>query len=379
MTVAFLTSRHIPEDDRIFHHMAVTLVRADHTVVVISSRGEAGGEKRGVLFHSFNGTHSSRQVRQQRFLQFLHETDPRLIICADPFAVHTAHKYKKQSRKVVRILYDVTEWYPSKKELSRHTLPVRILLFPGYLLYNLRAGAWADAFLFGEWYKSRPFRFLFPRKKHLFLSYYPALTHIPYTPAVHPEEVLHLSYSGKLSREKGFQHFLEVMALLGTKRPQLQISVTVVGEHENDREKKEAERKMAEMPENVRFTFFPFLDYHSYLEKISTTDIYMDLRRRDPENQRCLPIRLFYAAAFGRPVVYSDLKAIRKEVEVDPFGFLVDPGDTAPVTAILEKYLDDTALYLRHAGNARRLAEERYNWQALQEDFISFCNQTADA
>jgi len=379
MTVAILTSRHIPEDDRLFHHLAVTLAEAGHESVVISSRGEEERkeEKKGVRIRAFDGSSMRRRERRDLFTEILGATHPAGVICADPFSVHTAHAYRKRSKEPLRILYDITEWYPSKKELSRHFWLVSVLLFPAYLLYNLRAAARTDAFIFGEWYKSRPFRKLFPRKEYLFLPYYPDLRYVPYSQPTFSGKTLRLTYNGKLSREKGFGHFLDVVRRLGERRPELEIEVKVIGGYAGGREKKILEEKQREMPAQVHFSFFPFLEYHKFLHTIRDIDLFFDLRKDDPENRRCLPIRIFLYAALGRPVLFTDLKALRREVATEHFGYLVDPRDTPAIVRLVERYLDDRQLYLTHCREARRIAEERYNWSAVRGDFLTFLEKTA--
>ncbi len=373
MTVVFLTSRHLPRDDRIFFHMAMTLAEAGHRPVVISSRGgEERTEERGVVIRSFDGNRLSRKTRKEHFLKILHQFTPDVVICADPFAVHTARHFRKTSGSSCRIIYDVTEWYPSKKDLAAHGWLGRLLVFPGYLFYNVLAGMRTDAFIFGEWYKSRPFRRLFPRKDHLFLPYWPDLRYIPYKPATAPKDELFLTYSGKLSREKGFGHFLDVVKALAGKRPYLRIRVRVIGWYADEKEQQFMEEKIAALPPSVETTFESFMPFADYLEAIRDTHLFLDLRATDPENQRCLPIRIFYYAAFGRPVIYSDLKAIRREVDINGFGFLADPGDTGGIVQLIERYLDDEDLYLTHCKNARRLAEQKYNWALVKDDLIAF-------
>lgn len=376
MTCVFLTTRHLPGDERIFHHMAVTLAGAGHTAVVASSMEEKEGVHEGVLVRSFDGTSMSRKEKKNVFVSLLKEIQPDLIICSEPFTVHIASCYKKQHRKEVTLIYDITEWFPSKKDLFRHTMLSGILLAPAYLIYNLLAAARTDAFIFGEWYKSRPYRLLFGRKKHLFLGYYPDLRYIPYTEPSPLQDELRLSYSGTLSSEKGFGNFLEVVKALGEKRPGLNITVRVVGQYAGEKEKKMLTEKIAGMPENVQVASFPFLEFHAFLQTIKNTDIFLDLRKDDPENQRCLPIKVFYYAAFGRPVIYSDLKALRREVETGLFGYLVRPRDAATVVTILEGYLDDPQLYLSHCRNARLLAQERYNWPAVSGGFVTFLEKS---
>jgi len=330
----------------------------------------------GVLFRAFDDQHLTWKEKKARFLAALQEVVPDRIIATGPFTLNIACRYRRSSTGKVKVIYDVTEWFPSKKELLRPSLFLRIVLFPGYLFYNFFAAARTDAFIFGEWYKSRPYRHLFPRKKHLFLGYYPDLRYIPYVRPVALKDKLRLSYSGKLSREKGFGNFLDAVRTLSLRRPQLEIEVKVIGWYAGRGEEKILTSLIAALPEKVKVISFPFLEFHRFPEEIKDTDVFLDLRSDDAENRRCLPIKIFYYAAFGRPVIYSDLKAIRREVETDRFGFLVKPGDTVQVTELLEKYLEDPVLYLAHCRNARRLAEERYNWDAVKDDFISFLEKT---
>jgi glycosyltransferase involved in cell wall biosynthesis len=188
--------------------------------------------------------------------------------------------------------------------------------------------------------------------------------------------MLRLTYNGKLSREKGFGRFLDVVRMLAERRPALVIRVKVIGWYADEREKKILEKKQADMPGRVRITHHPFLEYHEFLQMIRDVDLFFDLRRGDPENQRCLPIRIFLYAALGRPVIFTNLKALRREVETARFGRLVNPRDTAAVVRLVEEYLDDRQLYLAHCREARRLAEERYNWSAVSGHFITFLEKT---
>jgi glycosyltransferase involved in cell wall biosynthesis len=74
----------------------------------------------------------------------------------------------------------------------------------------------------------------------------------------------------------------------------------------------------------------------------------------------------------GRPVIISDLKAIRKETEINKFGFLVKPQDSESIVQIISGYLNDQDLYYQHCKNARVLAEEFYNWEKIEPQFINF-------
>ena len=76
-----------------------------------------------------------------------------------------------------------------------------------------------------------------------------------------------------------------------------------------------------------------------YLELIKDTDIFMDLRSIDFENSHCLPIKLYYYIALERPIIFSNLKAISKSINIQKFGKLVDPTDSNKIAKIILIYV----------------------------------------
>ena len=73
-----------------------------------------------------------------------------------------------------------------------------------------------------------------------------------------------------------------------------------------------------------------------------------------------------------RPVIYTDLKTIRKEIEIDSFGYLVNPEDSKKIAELITNYQNNESLYYSHCSNAKDLYELKYNWKILEENFIRF-------
>jgi len=71
-------------------------------------------------------------------------------------------------------------------------------------------------------------------------------------------------------------------------------------------------------------------------------------------------------------VIYSDLKAIRKEVEIEKFGYLVKPDEHQKIALKIMQYLDNHELYYKHSKAARTLAETQYNWAEIKGGFVDF-------
>ncbi len=147
----------------------------------------------------FAGDDLKKREKISRFCDTLYSFRPELIICSEPLPVIAANRYKKKYATKCRILYDITEWYPSGKNLVPFHPLLRPAIFIKLLIFNIYATSYADAFIFGEWYKSRPYRFLFPGKPFKFITYYPDLKYVKYNNATLTDGRLRLSFAGKIN------------------------------------------------------------------------------------------------------------------------------------------------------------------------------------
>ena len=76
------------------------------------------------------------------------------------------------------------------------------------------------------------------------------------------------------------------------------------------------------------------------------------------------PIKLFEAMGAGRPILVSDLPAMREVIEHERTGLLVEAGDAEAWAAAIERLRGDRLLASRLAANARTEAT-RYSWEAM--------------
>ena len=136
MNIAFLTSGHEPFDDRIFYNMARTL-SAGNNVSIISSRQELTDVADGININCFEGNELPKRDKIRKFTEYLADFKPSVIICSEPLPVLAANLYSKKTYGKIRIIYDITEWYPSKKNLIPHSLLIRWFIFLKLLIFNL--------------------------------------------------------------------------------------------------------------------------------------------------------------------------------------------------------------------------------------------------
>ncbi len=371
-----LTSGHLPFDDRIYYHMARSLSESHNIVEIVSSKVNITDSSRGIRFNCFSGDDLSKRHKINCFKERLADFEPVVIICSEPLTVLAAKKYKKRIPGHVKIIYDITEWYPSGKNLGDQKIPIRWLSFMKLLVFNIWVSGSADAFIFGEWYKSRPYRWLFPGKPHAFVSSYPHLKYIDHCDPELRDGKLRLCYSGKISMEKGYGNFFKAINRLSELRNDINIELKIIGWYETEKDREQCEKLFSDLNSNIAMLRYERQEFDAFLELIRKTDIFVDLRSASFESQNSLPVKLFYYAAFGRPVIFTDLKSIRKELEMARFGFPVDPLNTDQVVLSLLTYINDPGLYYEHCKNALNIAETKFNWQIIESRFLEFVTST---
>jgi glycosyltransferase involved in cell wall biosynthesis len=372
-TVAFLTSSHSPFDDRIFYHQAQAIAKL-YKVVIISSAENISETFENISVLSDNSCGSDRKKKIEFFKQSLNQFSPELIICSEPLPIIAALKYKKTVLQKVKIIYDVTEWYPSKKNLEGLPLHQQILSFLKLLIVNLYASSRCDGFIFGEHYKSLIYRFLFGYKKWEMVSYYPDLKYINYQESkLNPDKIC-LGYTGKISEEKGIRNFFAVAVALKRKRPETKVKLKIIGWCLDLTEKTIFE-KLCREAENLEIEILGKQNFETFSDQLHDVDILFDLRNLDFENNHCLAIKVFYYAACGKPVIYSDIKAIKRVIDVNKFGYFINPTDSEMIADRIISYIEYPDLYRQHSRIARELAVEKYHWGTIEPQFVEFISK----
>ncbi len=350
MKIAFSLMIHNSDDDRVSYQEAASLQRVGDEVSI---------------FSAYEQKEKSREEKSKWLLQKLIEDKPDVIVCDTPISVKVACKAKKSIGKNVRVIYDITEWYPSKKNL-RNVSGVK-KYFRAILLSfaSILAGLLTDAFIYGEYYKSFPFRILFFWKPSAMVSYYASKNVVKQIePKATLQEECVLYYSGNLTKEKGYNRVVSVAQRVATLRPEVSFKLRIVSANKPD--------EMV-LPENLKIESAGWMSFPQFCATVGEGDLYMDLRDNDVENSHCLPIKLFYYMMAGRPMIYSNLKAIQKGVpEFDEIGCMSEPDDEEKITAFILKCVDNPNFYRQLCQNSLNLSSQRYNWENIENQFVKF-------
>lgn len=367
--ILFLTSSHRFDDDRIFFHQAKELFKNGFSIKICSLSSEFSGEIEGIQIESFSILETSIQNKIQAFKKVINSFDPDLIICSEPIAVIAAKDFVK--RKNIHLVYDITEWYPSMRMVERFSFPMKFVHAIKFFLVQLYAGFLSSHYIFGEETKKFPLAYLFPFKKKLTSPYYPDDVYIHQKINNLSPNKITLCYTGQFSEEKGIGNFFEAIDCLRKKKPELEIKILLVGGARKEKDEHYFQKLLSKYQfQNIAIS--KPTSFESFTSSYADADICFDLRRLNFENHHCLPIKIFYYIASGKPVIYTDLKATRIHMDVSKFGHLVDPKDSNAISDHIIKYIENPEIYSAHAHQAIVEYEKNYNWNAIKDDFVDF-------
>lgn len=373
--VLFLTTSHSYNDDRIFYHQAKALRDNGYEVKICSLYADYKGVIDGIEIESYAVLEESIEKKMETFRKVCDNFQPQTIICSEPLAVVASKKFVKEYN--ASCIYDVTEWYPSMSMLQKYRFPTKIIKAVKFSLIQLYAGFLSTHFIFGETTKKFPLAYFFGFKKQMILPYYPDSFYIKESIKQLDADAITLCYTGQISKDKGIENFFNAVDKLRQKLPTLHIKILIIGStvEKND------ELYFSALLKKYSFNTVELrkpVTFERFTEAFAAADICFDLREINFENNHSLPIKLFYFMGAGKPVIYSNLKGIRKNMGSLSFGSLVDPHNTDAISEVILNYIRNPELYDLYALNARKEFEEKYNWSTIKESFVDFVKRSID-
>ncbi|TZF93168.1 glycosyltransferase family 4 protein [Chryseobacterium panacisoli] len=373
--VLFLTTSHSYNDDRIFYHQAKALRDNGYEVKICSLYAAYEGVIDGIEIESYAVLEESTEKKMETFRKVCENFKPQIIICSEPLAVVASKKFVKEHD--ASCIYDVTEWYPSMSMLQKYPFPANIIQAVKFSLIQWYAGFLSTHFIFGETTKKFPLAYFFCFKKQMILPYYPDPVYIHENIKKLEPGTITLCYTGQISKDKGIGNFFNALDRLRQKVPALHIKILIIGSTVQDSDELYFSALLKKYSFNTIELRKP-TTFEQFTEAFAEADICFDLREINFENNHSLPIKLFYFMGAGKPVIYSNLKGIRKHIGTLSFGSLVDPQSADAILEVILNYIRNPELYYVHALKARKEFEEKYNWSMIKQSFVDFVKRSID-
>jgi len=367
--ILYLTTNHQVYDDRIYYHFKPSFEKVGCHFYVCSTYTKNIDTTR---VKSQDGENLSRSEKLEWFYAKIVEIKPDVIFCGEPLPILAAVRYQKKYS--IKIIYDVTEWYPSKKHLQGLSFIKKAI--KGLLMFALHLyGSFkSDGIIVGEYHKKIIFDRLFSFKPALIVSYFPKKSYISLKEKKIEKDDFVIGYTGKFSKEKGIERVFKVADKLQELHPNKKIKLSLIGKTYNEKQARILNKLIA-CYENLDVTLTGMVSFEDFKESILKFDFALDLRSIDIENTRCLPIKIFHYCGCGIPVVYSDLKAIKRFFSETGFIHLVHPDDYLSTVKYISSLLEDKDMYVKVSKEAVAYIEKHCTWENVEKKLLNFVEE----
>lgn len=368
--VAIVTTGHPSTDERIYFKIANSLVKFGYEVSIICSTEKIISTQGDIKIYGFNqrifNKFSLRRI--QSFNDLLRAVEPEIIHACEPMAVWIGFFYKvfHPTGRKVKIIYDVTEWYPENIVLSSKGIKKYFQKFIGHI-FNFLAANFSNVLIIGEKYKEKRYKLFSPRKKRFIVGYFPILKHYKSFPIKPIQNEIIFGYAGVISISRGLNIFLEVLSKLKSIKPELEVKFILCGRFENENEKNLLEEFRLN---GVEIKFNDWTDYLSFQKYLEPAHICLDTRPSNGIYERSLPIKIFDYMALGKCIVASNYPPIRETFEIAKCGVLVNPNNPEQIVEVILNLIGNPETIIEFGLNARKAAESYFNWEKCEIELL---------
>jgi glycosyltransferase involved in cell wall biosynthesis len=367
MNIVIATSGHPPFDERIFYKYANSLKKYGHKIAIVCSTEDINTEKNGIDIRGFRSTDLHKKLKIGRMVDNIALFSPLLIICCEPLTVYAALKYKKEKQCDIKIVYDITEYYPHQNTLNEYTGISRILKYIQLFLFNVYTSNLADYLFIGEEGKAKLYRIIAPFVKKAIVGYYPPKEYFHYSPPGYNGKQFTFCYAGSDSESNGLNRYLNLVKKASERFEDKLFTAIIIGP---DSKKIAGLTSTLADYKNIRIECRPRFKYEDYSDGFKDVDLCVDLRDKNKVFNRSLPIKVFDFIASGKPFIFSNLDSFKGFEDLCRAGLLIEPDDMDSALERISLYLDNPEKLKEDSLAAYSLFRKKYNWEVIEKEFI---------
>ncbi len=280
-------------------------------------------------------------------------------------------RYKKEKFKDVKIIYDITEYYPHQNTLNKYSGAERIIQYLRLSLFNARVSNLADYLFIGEEGKAKFYYFAAPLIKKAIIGYYPPKRYFHYTPPVYDGKHFTLCYAGSIAKPSGFPGYLALVRKAAEQFKDKVFIAKIVGSKHNNYSALINELSAVQ---NIKVIHHEPVNYKEFTNEFEDVDVCIDLREKNVVFNRSLPIKIFDYIACGKPFIYTKLKSFKGFEDLKGAGLFMEPDDFESALGRISLYLDNPEKLKADSIEAYRLFTEKYNWEKVETKLIEIIN-----
>ena len=385
--ICFIADKHDLFDDRIYWKMAAPLSELGYDVhyLLIGDRDEVGETSEGVKYQMLK----LKTFSTNRYFNFLVKRlnpnnnysklfEQAKLLEADIYHFHDLWinrigvKLKNLKHKPV-VFYDARE--PYAEDYISYIKP----------LFGLKFFIKSFAFYADRWEKNRSkaydlvianeetvqkqfAKIIGNKKAKVLYNYSDALD--DFHDLSYEKKKYDLIYCGAISELRGAYLILE--GLLKAKRKLPKIQLLFLGRYYPNGLKRDLQNfiEKNDLSQNVHLK--DVVPYREVADYYNNSRIGLVLLQRVKTYEISMPIKLFEYMAFGLPVIASNFGHMKKYVENEVCGILVDPEDKEEVASAMVELLSNMDVYQKYSENGRKAAIKKYRWKFEFKKLLDF-------
>jgi glycosyltransferase involved in cell wall biosynthesis len=387
MRICFLADKHDLFDDRIYWKMAVPLVQRGFEVhyLLVGENNEKGISNEGVNYEILK----IKTFSKNRYLNFfIKRINPdnnyksmlikASLIKADIYHFHDlwinriGKKLKNLSHSPV-VFYDAREPYAEDYKSyskSKGVFKIGINLFAYFIdIWEKKCSKYYDLVISNEKVVRDNFRRVIGVSRAEVLFNYTDI-YRDYENNSFENKKYDVIYCGGITEQRGVFKILESICLVKLTIPN--IKVLIIGKFASKELRENLEKYISKNNLNLNLELKSQVNYSEISKYYNQSRIGIVTLFPIKTFKICMPIKVFEYMAFGLPIVGSDFGPIKKFVEADNCGILVNPLDVRMISEAIIKLLRNKKLYSLYSDNGRKATLEKYKWEFEFERLLEF-------
>ncbi len=385
--ICFLADKHDLYDDRIYWKMAVPLVEKGYEVhyLLISDKAEKGITEEGIHYEILK----VQTFSNNRYLNFILKN------------LNPNNNYNKLFKKAKLLNTDIYHFHDlwinkiGKKLKNLHHNPIvfydaREPYAEDYISYSNVKGIFKKviyifSFFVNKWEKSKAknydlvisneeivrdnFRRVLGYEKsevlYNFTDNYNFYVEKPLS-----EKNIDFIYCGGITELRGAFKILEATLIAKNSIPN--IKVVFVGKYASENFKKEMQKFIDDNRLNNNVELHSFVNYSKISEYYNNSRVGFITPLPKHSFKIKMFIKIFEYMAFGLPIIGSDFGHIKKYIEMENCGILVNPESPVEISNAMILLLNNIEMHNLYSNNGRLATLEKYKWDFELERLIGF-------
>ena len=379
------TYLHDAYDGRLFSKEALSLRRAGYEVVIILPTCKLPEDTEGVEFLFYPHQSLPRFFFLQQLLRLFivirlgikanadvyHCHAPPLLCCA--FVIRLYQRIFRRKRSL--IIHEIRDFYLQETSLDHS---------PG-LAWRWFLVVWKrlDRFLqrrcdhiigTEECKVEASISYGIPCDRISVIPHYVRLELFPPVPKTFDPRNFVVAYEGMLMFLRGLDKIAEACVALG-KRRGIRVKMLIAGVWCDQEESRVLVDYCEKNREFVDLQLLGWIPHHTVSKMLTQADVccvvFFSKRYERVLSGTSAPIKVYEYMASGKPIIGSNLSSLRHSIGEAHCGILVDVDQGAQgIADAMEFYYVHPECLVEHGANARRAAEERFNWPIAEKAFL---------